>query len=377
MNSLNILLVVSTLNQGGIERQLTMLAPSLVERGHRITILVFHAGDFYEEALRDKGVSIVALSGKPYVPHLSGPQRMLGALQRIVMTARLSFRARFDVAYGFGVTSNMLCLIVSAMSGAKVVWGVRNSLPNGNTFERMLERMGSRFVNLIVCNSEAGRQMVIDKGLHVPSIAKIPNGIDTQRNRIERKWRSDVRSEFNVADRDVLIGAVGRLDQHKDQRTFLSSASAVFTECPQARFMIVGGGSEEYTSELKEHALKLGIADRVIWTGKRSDVEKCLNAMDVFVSTSQTEGFPNVIAEAMAAGLPCIVTPAGASSDIVGDLGTIVEFQDVPKIATAILQVIRELDSFDHVAMRQRVQQNFSPESMVDCTESALQGLFV
>lgn len=376
MKALNILLVVSTLNQGGIERQLTMLAPGLIKRGHHVTIVVFHAGGFYEEVLRANGVDIVALSDRPYIPHSSALRRMMVALKRITKTARLGYREQFDVAYGFGVTSNMLSSIIGAVSGAKVVWGIRNSLPQGGRIQSILERLGSRFVNLIICNSEAGRQMVIAKRLHVRCITKIPNGIDTKRNRIERKWRSEARAEFNVSDCEFLIGTVGRLDQYKDQRTFLTSARAVFTECSQARFMIVGRGSEEYTSELKEYALQLGIADEIIWTGARSDVEKCLNAMDVFVSTSQTEGFPNVIAEAMSIGLPCIVTPAGESSDIVADLGTVVDFKDVSEFATAILQVMREHKSVNHAAIRKRIEQDYSPESMVNRTDIALQGLF-
>jgi glycosyltransferase involved in cell wall biosynthesis len=122
----------------------------------------------------------------------------------------------------------------------------------------------------------------------------------------------------------------------------------------------------------------LGIADRVVWAGARPDMPAVYNALDLLVSSSAFgEGTPNVVAEAMACGIPCVVTDVGDSAAVVGDPQCIVPPGDAPALARAMLQRLDDLDrgAVAREALRQRIVTRFSMEALIDRTEAALQPL--
>lgn len=134
---------------------------------------------------------------------------------------------------------------------------------------------------------------------------------------------------------------------------------------PTARFLCVGSGPD--LDALQPLAKALGIADRVQFTGEL-DAGAALNAFDIACSPSVTEGFSNAIAEAMACGLPCVVTDVGDSALIVGDCGIVVPPSSPTILAQAIDKAIRGLDEFDRKKPRQRILEGFSIDRMVDRT---------
>jgi len=116
----------------------------------------------------------------------------------------------------------------------------------------------------------------------------------------------------------------------------------------------------------------LGIYDRVIWAGFREDMNAVFNALDVLCSASYGEGFPNVVGEAMACGVPCVVTDVGASAEIVGKLGVVVPPGDAKMLAGGLENILNMLPDFDSTDLRRRIAENFSVDEMVERTEQAL-----
>ena len=134
-----------------------------------------------------------------------------------------------------------------------------------------------------------------------------------------------MRLEWGIAECEKLIGQVGRLDPMKDHSTFLKAAALLAHERKDVRFVCVGEGPTGYRDELYSLAKTLGLASRLIWAGSRRDMPAVYNAFDVAVSSSRWgEGLPNVIAEAMACGVPCVVTDVGDSAFVVDKLGVVV-----------------------------------------------------
>lgn len=113
------------------------------------------------------------------------------------------------------------------------------------------------------------------------------------------------------------MGTVGRLVPAKNHRLFLEVAAAVAGTHPEAAFLLVGGGV--LLAALRAEVARLGLQGRVVVTGERDDVGDLLGAMNVFLLTSEREGMPNAAMEAMAAGLPCVVTDAGGAGELVVD----------------------------------------------------------
>jgi glycosyltransferase involved in cell wall biosynthesis len=134
---------------------------------------------------------------------------------------------------------------------------------------------------------------------------------------------SQVRSAFGAGDDDLLVGTVGRIHPRKDLDTFVRAAARAVRDRPRVRFVVVGaaeGASEEaYLVELRATAAKLGLDGRLVFAGARRDMPATFKAFDVFVLASRHEGFGRVVAEAMAAGVPSVVTREGALPELVAD----------------------------------------------------------
>lgn len=214
-------------------------------------------------------------------------------------------------------------------------------------------------------NSESGRAFAIGRGFPASKIKLVSNGVDTERFRPDAALRRDQRRKLGLGKDDIAVGVLARLNATKDYPTFLRAAGQMAPRAPRARFLCVGSGPE--LEALERLANGVGIADRVQFTGE-VDPASALNAFDIACSPSVTEGFSNAIAEAMACGLPCIVTDVGDSALIVGDRGTVVPPSSPATLAQAIQQAIRVLDEHDPSKPRQRIVDEFSIDRMVDRT---------
>lgn len=369
---MKIVFLIRSLTFGGAERQLVALARGLHERGHDIRVGVFYADGPLEADLREAGVRVTVLDK-------GGRWDLAGFMVRLTRFLR---NERPDVFHGYLGTSNYLGVLTRPFHGAKVVWGVRASDLDGTRYDWFyrldgtIERSLARFPDLLIANSHAGRDHVLQRGFPAAKTIVIPNGIDAQRFHPDTRIRAEVRAEFGVADQEVLIGRIGRLDPQKDYPTFIRAAADIVRQRPKTRFICVGTGPEDYERELHDLATGLGLTDRLIWTGPRADMPGIYNALDVMVSSSAWgEGLPNVVAEAMACGVPCVVTDSGDSSWVVGTVGKVVPPRDVPALVTATVDFIDDLDEgrIDTTAIRQRIVRELSMERLYDQTEAALQ----
>jgi glycosyltransferase involved in cell wall biosynthesis len=299
----------------------------------------------------------------------------------MVRLTRFLRQERPDVFHGYLGTSNYLGVLTRPFHGAKVIWGVRASDLDGTRYDWFyrldgtIERNLARFPDLLIANSNAGRDHVLRRGFPADKTIVIPNGIDSQRFRPDARLRSQVRAEFGVDEAEVLIGRIGRLDHQKDYPTFIRAAAEIARRRPNARFLCVGTGPEAYERELHELATNLGLRERLIWTGPRADMPGIYNALDLMVSSSAWgEGLPNVVAEAMACGVPCVVTDSGDSAWVVGSTGKVVPPRDVAALCTATVAMLDELAEgrVDAVAIRQRIVRELSMERLYEQTEAVL-----
>lgn len=209
---------------------------------------------------------------------------------------------------------------------------------------------------------------------HARAIAIHP-GIDVERFASARAaQRETMRSSFGVSADQPLVGIVGRLQPWKGQHIFLRAAARVASRYPAARFLIagdaLGGFSAGYPAELRSLAADLGIADRVIFAGARTDVPAVLAALDVFVHASVEEPFGIVIVEALAAGVPVVATRGGGVGEIVtdGTDGFLIECGDDEQMAGRIGAVLSDaaLASRVSAAGQDRARAAFTAQRMVE-----------
>jgi glycosyltransferase involved in cell wall biosynthesis len=193
----------------------------------------------------------------------------------------------------------------------------------------------------IVLCAEAARAAHLRVGYTPEKLEVIPNGFDLSELRPDPVARQRIRGELGITDDTPLVGLVGRLHQHKDHQTFVRAARVVADRFPNAHF--VGAGEEQtYSgSDLWNWVDDAGLRDRFHWLGVRCDVPAIDASLDVLVCSSTTEGFPNVVGEAMACGVPCVATNVGECAEVVGDTGRIVPKQDPQRLGEAIAELLR------------------------------------
>lgn len=138
------------------------------------------------------------------------------------------------------------------------------------------------------------------------------------------------------------------------------------------RFVIVGDGSDNYRKELHLLSRDLGLTERLIWAGLREDIPAVYNALDIVCSSSDSEGLGLTVAEAMACGVPCVVTDVGDSAKIEADTGIVVPPGDPQMLADGLKTMVLRLHGIRPLELRERIVSRFSIESMVEATEKAL-----
>lgn len=364
---MRILFLIRSLDTGGAERQLVVLARGLKERGHTVAVAVFYEGGAFTAELTNADIPILSVSkrGRGDVP---------GFFWRLLLTC-LDFSP--DIIHSYLDVSNVVASILRPfLKGTRIVWGIRASNMALGEYD-WLSRLASYaqlllhgIPDLVIANSESGRNYAAALGLE--RLVVIPNGIDTNRFRPDHHGRNALRAQWGIlSENEILIGRVARVDPMKDHRNFLGAASRL-ADRRDIRFICVGGGPLKDRQELEEEAGRLGLANKLMWWPPQVEMTSVYNALDIVVSSSSFgEGFPNVVAEAMACGVPCVVTDVGDSRRIVGDAGIVVPPRDSERLAKGILEALSHRDALAS-RTRKRIVDHFSLPVLVETTEKAL-----
>lgn len=367
-----VVFLIRSLDIGGAQRQLIELASGLQRANWRVKVLVFYGGGALEADLLKRGVRVQALAK-------SGRWDVVGFSYRLLRSLR---HERPDVLHGYLGIENLLSTAMQPfVPKMRVVWGVRASnmdLDEYDWLARLSFNMGcwlSRFVNLVICNSRAGMEFCTAHGYPSNRMVVIPNGIDSERFKPDAIARSEMRQRWSIGDHHLLVGLIGRLDPMKDHETFLRAAAALSRDRPNVRFVCVGDGPELFRSRLKGLASDLGLDDRLIWAGPHINMPEVYNALDLAVLASRWgEGFPNVVAEAMATEVPCVVTDVGDAPGLVGDTGWVCPPHDPAELARALMIATasrQDLAAYGQKA-RRRVRTEFSIERLILTTSLKL-----
>jgi glycosyltransferase involved in cell wall biosynthesis len=365
-----IFLLARSLNIGGTERQLVHLATGLHARGEEVVVGLFYKGGVLDGELEARGIRIIDLakSGRWDVP----------AFLKRVRTAIAESRPA--AVYSFLGTANIVAAAVRPFAPPfRMVWSIRASDMDPASYDWVfrlnygLECALSRRADLIISNSHSGREFAAAQGFPQERIEVVANGIDTARFRPDPALRAAKRAEWRLREGDTAIGVLARVDPMKDHSVLLRAAAIVSRERPELRFLCIGEGDANYLAELKRLAQELGLGERVLWTGRSTDPVAALNALDISCSSSAFgEGFSNAVAEAMACGLPCVVTDVGDSARLVGKTGRVVPPRDPQALAAALAAEADSIGSENGARARQRIIDLFSLESMVERTLALL-----
>ena len=254
----------------------------------------------------------------------------------------------------------------------RVLWSLRRSLTSFSEFSmatawtiRATARL-SALPTAIVVNSEEGRRTHEAAGFG-GRMRVIFNGFDLDSLRGDSEAGLRIRRELQVPPDHLVIGAVGRYTPVKRYDVFLAAAAELAAERKDVTFLLAGPGIAWSQPDLAGLIRQLGLESNTRLLGERHDIAAVLSAMDVFTLTSQSEGFPNVVGEAMACECPVVATSAGDVTRIVGDTGLVVS----PGRPGALVEAWRSLVEAEPEhrqalgrRARQRIQERYSLASV-------------
>lgn len=364
---MRILILARSMGIGGAERQIAILANGLKKRGHDVRVAVFYGGGPLESELHQARIPLIDLKKAGRWDFLAFMRRLRAAVGMFSP----------HVVYAFLTTPNILGALVTVGSKTPIIFGIRASdfdpaaYDWAARFSIRLESWLSRLPSQIIVNSEKGREILVARGASLDRITVISNGVDTGRFHPDADARRTMRAHLRIAADELFVATVGRLDPMKDHETFVRTAALMKQTRGNLRFCIVGDGPRDIAAALRRQADALGLKDLQILASS-PDVEHLYPAFDLFVLSSRFgEGFPNVIAEAMACGVPAVSTRVGDAAFIIGDELRIATPSDPAALAMVALRAL----AYPTDRPEERIRRLFSADAMVRSTEAVLTNL--
>jgi len=358
-----VIFIITGLPTGGAEMMLLKLCSKLDRRRFAPYVISLSDKGVIGPRIEALGIPVYALGMRPSRPSLTGALRL----------CKLILALRPNLIQGWMYHGNLAASL--AARRVPVIWGIRQSM-YGLGKERPLTRLViwlsalmSRYAVAITYNSRVSARQHEAFGFAPSRTCIIPNGFDTDVFRPNENDRLGIRQGLGLSDNALLIGLIGRYHPMKDHANFLAAAALLAKRFPNVYFLLAGNEVNADNPGLASMILELGLNDRIILLGARNDIPQLNAALDIASSSSAWgEGFPNVIGEAMACGVPCVVTDVGDSAWIIGGMGKVVAPGDPAALAAAwdsLIMLGRDERQALGLLARQRVIEMFSLESVV------------
>jgi glycosyltransferase involved in cell wall biosynthesis len=333
--------------------------------------------------LTERGIHAGIAEAEGIPLHLLGVRRpgvnpirfVLSLIRAGVRYVRLSRRGRIDIVDAWLYHGYALASLTRPLTRVPVLLAGRRSLADfKETFglvDRIVDAISKRVPDLIIANSFLVRDDAVSRE-HVPAskLLVIRNGVEIP-GPVTEADRAAVRAAWGVGAGDLVIGCVSNYKSGKGLEMLVEAFAGLPAGPTATRLVLIGEGP--LRRSLVAIADRFGVADRTVFHGLAPDVRSLLPAIDVFVHPSETEGLPNAVLEAAAAGLPIVGTDAGATREIVVDdrTGLLVPIRDRPALERALGRLLADSRLREALggAARQHVAESFGMDRFV--TETA------
>ena len=323
---------------GGAERQAERLALYLKNKGWPVWVITRRV-DGLPASEEYQGLEII----RPLTTGFGKLKTITFVLGTLLSLWRL--RSKYAVLHAHLAYGPAFAAVIAArFLGKRVIVKMGNSGEFGdvqvsrNTLRGRLRLAILReWADVIIALDDSIYDEVLSIGIDPSRIRQISNGIDVK-SFAPQKSRSASKKEFGLTDKVVMI-YVGRLAPQKSLPTLLEALKSSLISCPDLHLLLLGDGSDR--AALEEQTRLLGISDHVTFLGNQKNVSPYLNAADIFVLPSKSEGISNALLEAMSAGLACVVTQVGGNFDILdqGRCGVLLPPGDVSAWSNSLVEL--------------------------------------
>lgn len=362
--------VITGLDRGGAEGVLARLVTSMDHAKFRNLVI----------SLRDDGVWGGKLRAEGIEVHCLGIRDLFGMLAGRAKLKRLVQAAAPDVVQGWLYHGDLLATLATPPSTA-LAWNLRNSdlAASGRTSWRVLVALLSRLStrpDVVIANAQANLNAHIERGYRPRRTHVIPNGVDTESFKLGACSRASARERFGLPDQAFLIGMPARYDGFKDHRTFLAAAALLSQTGLNVEFALAGTDIGEANATLVRLVDEAGLREGVHLLGETDDMPALYAAFDmVTLTSSHGEGFPNVVAEAMASGKPIVATDVGDVRQMIEDASLITPPRAPDALAKAWRAIV-ELGPDGRAALGARLRAHAEASFGMDAATHAYEALY-
>jgi glycosyltransferase involved in cell wall biosynthesis len=365
--------VITSLNMGGAEMMLYRLLKHIDrDRFENQVICMIPPGEV-GESIRDLDIPVISLGMRSGSPSLTA----------LIRLCRLFHDEKTALVHTWMYHADLLGGLAGLLTGIPVIWGIRNTSLDPAFVKKSTIRVAhlnawlSKWIpqRVVVCSDEA-RNQHIKIGYAASKFVTIPNGFDLDIIYPDAAARTFIRKQIGLNPDGLLIGQVARFDPLKDHQNFTKAAGLFLNQNSQTHFLLCGGGITWENEPLKMWINSTGSPSNFHLLGQRTDIPQIMNSLDICTLSSSGEAFPNVLAEAMACGVPCVATDVGDTAYLIGDTGLTVLPGDPSALAAGWEQLLQlsvdERRSLGDRA-RQRIQQHFRIDQIAHRYEALYQ----
>lgn len=366
---MKIIQIITGLNNGGAEAVMQRLVIADQQNGNQHHVISLMSRGIYADKLEQAGAKVYTLN----FPR--GRFSFMG----LVKLFRLIRQIKPDVVQTWMYHADLIGGLVARFAGVgAIAWGIRNSNldPAYNsrstlTIVRLCALLSRWVPRQIVSCSERATEVHQAAGYKAHKFVQVPNGYNLAHLQSSETTRNTMRTELGLTSDVFVIGMVARFDVQKDHRNLIRALAVLKSRDISFVCLLVGVNMIDANNELCSWIQEADITDNVRLLGPRSDIPAVMNALDVHVLSSLGEAFPNVLAEAMACGTPCVTTDVGDAALIVANHGWIVAPQNADALASGLIQALESFsENKDNWKVRQEacrahIIENFELEQMV------------
>jgi len=350
---MNIAIIIDSLGSGGAERQAILCVSELRKLGHSADLIYYHPTVEYAEVLEDLKLKPIYVQADPF-------------FQRCSKLHSLFKERNYDVVHGFKMAAEFYTAVAGKWAGISNRFGSFRVLYNLGYKYRIYHYCIDKLLCGWIVNSKAiADSMSRCTGINRDRISVLYNGLwlDNFRSSLTS---AQAKNKLGLNESTITVTMVARLNPQKNYRMLIDAAAIVTRQESRVKFLIVGKGTLD--KEIRDYSAKLGLSDKVVFLGRRGDIADILAATDISVLTSDYEGLPNTIIEAMAAGKSIVCTDYQGYEEIMTheENAMISPCGNADKFAENILRLIRDEPlrrRISHNAL-QYAQKQFLPEIM-------------
>ena len=366
---MKIIHIITGLSIGGAEIMLyKLLSITDKQKFTPIVIALVAGSDDMKDRIEELDIPVYSLGIK---------RSSIFSLFRLLKLIKLMREHKPDIIQGWMYHGNLAATFVSifATGHPAVVWNIRHSLydlyfeKRSTRWVIQLNRLFSRIPKAIIYNSNLSRKQHEEFGYNSHRSQMIPNGIELQKFVLSSERIQNIRSSLNIPFPAIVVGHVARFHPMKDHKGFLQAAVGIAQKHLEVHFVLVGRDIT-LRNQILSDLIPAEMNNRFHFLGERNDVPELMGAADLFcLSSAWGEGWPNVLGEAMAAGIPCVSTDVGDSKLIVGDTGIIVPPRDSESLMEGIEKLVKmppaQRQALGEKA-RTRIIANYDLDKIVD-----------